>query len=136
MKPEKCGALRAVERGGDLPDNGKIREGRIIIEKLTEDDAPVVIDYETGTIAFKLQQGPIKEAGLHGCQHTSGVEAFRRMLKYLNECFPCRENSITLTKYEEGLMWQEARTRRRVREATEGYNCETGQTGKISPDRD
>jgi hypothetical protein len=41
-------------------------------------------------------------------------------LKYLNIKFPCRENSIVITKLEEALMWLEKRTRDRVERGVEG----------------
>lgn len=39
---------------------------------------------------------------------------------YLNGKFPCRENSIVITKLEESLMWLEKRTRDRVARGVEG----------------
>ena len=42
------------------------------------------------------------------------------MLKYLNKDYPCRENAITITKLEEALMWQDARTKDRDGRGVEG----------------
>ncbi len=39
---------------------------------------------------------------------------------HLNEKFPCRENSIVLTKLEESLMWLEKRTKDRQARGVEG----------------
>jgi hypothetical protein len=51
------------------------------------------------------------------------------MLKYvkclfesLNEAFPCRENALSITKIEEAIHWQDARTKDRQRRQVEGYN--------------
>lgn len=51
------------------------------------------------------------------------------MLKYvkclfqsLNDAFPCRENALTITKIEEGIHWQEARTKDRLTRKVEGQN--------------
>jgi len=41
-------------------------------------------------------------------------------MKYLNKKFPCRENSIVITKLEECLMWQNYRTQKRVEQGVEG----------------
>ncbi len=41
-------------------------------------------------------------------------------LRYLNTKFPCRENSIVITKLEESLMWLEHRTKLRQRQNVEG----------------
>jgi hypothetical protein len=40
--------------------------------------------------------------------------------KYLNGLFPCRENSIAITKMEEAKMWFEERTRNRLARNVEG----------------
>lgn len=41
-------------------------------------------------------------------------------LQYLNSKFPCRENSIVITKLEESLMWLNKRTADRVKRNVEG----------------
>lgn len=41
-------------------------------------------------------------------------------LKILNNAFPCRENSLALTKLEEALHWLQARTADRVARGVEG----------------
>lgn len=43
-------------------------------------------------------------------------------MKFLNNSFPCRENSIVITKLEEALMWLEKRTKDREKRGVEGYN--------------
>jgi hypothetical protein len=41
-------------------------------------------------------------------------------LSFLNGKFPCRENSIVLTKLEESLMWLNKRTNDRIARGVEG----------------
>jgi hypothetical protein len=41
-------------------------------------------------------------------------------IQFLNAKFPSRENSISITKIEEALMWQEKRTRDRQSRGVEG----------------
>lgn len=41
-------------------------------------------------------------------------------MKYLNGKFPCRENSIVITKLEESLMWLNHRTATRKAQGVEG----------------
>lgn len=43
-------------------------------------------------------------------------------LQYLNGKFPCRENSLVITKLEESLMWLNKRTEDRLRRKVEGTN--------------
>lgn len=44
-------------------------------------------------------------------------------LKHLNQLFPCRENSIVITKLQEANMWLEARTKDRVSRGVEGKHA-------------
>jgi hypothetical protein len=43
-------------------------------------------------------------------------------LNYLNGKFPCRENSIAITKLDEALLWLNKRTADRVARNVEGTN--------------
>lgn len=83
---------------------------------------PIQIRYDKNSISFTLQNGPIKENGKNGCQLTALIEAAKIVLERLNNKFPCRENSITITKLEEALMWQEKRTKDRLTRGVEGKN--------------
>ncbi len=40
----------------------------------------------------------------------------------LNKKFMCRENSLAITKLQEGLMWLEERTRNRITRGVEGQH--------------
>jgi hypothetical protein len=54
---------------------------------------------------------------------TTNEELLRVLIdrtEYLNSKFPCRENSIAITKMQEALMWFEKRTADRVRRNVEG----------------
>lgn len=73
-------------------------------------------------ITFTLQDGPIKEVGVNGVQIDSIGKVWLEILKEFNKKFPCRENSITITKIEEALMWQEKRTKDREARNVEGLN--------------
>jgi len=74
------------------------------------------------TLECKFQDGPIGEYGVNGIQFTGLIEIALAVLKKLNGNFPCRENSITITKLEEALMWQESRTKEREGRGVEGKN--------------
>ena len=43
-------------------------------------------------------------------------------MKFLNGKFPCRENSIVITKLEEALMWLNRRTELRQAQGVEGQD--------------
>ena len=81
----------------------------------------IEINDDQNAITFKLQDGPIKEAGVNGCQFTALIEVAQMMLEGLNEDFPCPENEMTIVKLKEALMWQEQRTKERERRGVEGF---------------
>ena len=68
------------------------------------------------------QDGVIPEVGVNGCQVEDVIEVVLERLQSLNEAFPCRENSITITKLQEAAMWQRERTRERQARGVEGQH--------------
>lgn len=71
-------------------------------------------------ITFKIQNGPVKENGVNGCQVDTIIDAGKTMLEGLNKMFPCRENAMAITKLDEALMWLEKRTKDREQRKVEG----------------
>ena len=82
----------------------------------------IEINDRDGAITVKMQNGPIKEVGVNGCQFTILVEMAIEILKGLNDKHPSVENHFTLTKWQEGMMWQRERTRDRENRGVEGYD--------------
>lgn len=81
---------------------------------------PIFIDDELNHLAFKIQNGPIKESGINGCQVVDVIATAKIIIEELNKKFPCRENAMTITKLDEALMWQEKRTKDREARGVEG----------------
>jgi len=75
-------------------------------------------------LSFTFQDGPIKEVGVNGLQAADLLFFCKELFKSLNKAFPCRENSITITKIEEAIHWQDARTKDRELRSVEGFNKE------------
>jgi hypothetical protein len=84
----------------------------------------VTADFEANSITFKVQNGPIKEIGENGCQIDMLIYLALVVIRDLNHQFPCRENSIAITKLEEALHWLNARKKDREGRGVEGYNKE------------
>ena len=84
----------------------------------------VVIDHSANQILFKIQNGPILENGVNGCQVDTIIETALLIIRGLNQKFPCRENSLTITKLEEALHWSRARKKDRIERGVEGKNKE------------
>ena len=75
----------------------------------------IYVRHDVNSISFTIQNGPIKENGVNGCQVDEIVIAAREIIAGLNAKFPCRENSCAITKLDEAIMW--LRERKRIREA-------------------
>ena len=84
----------------------------------------VHVSSKTSEIIIKIQDGPIREVGENGAQIDVLGEVWLEIIKGFNAVFPCRENSITITKIEEALLWQMKRTMNREKRGVEGFNKE------------
>lgn len=73
-------------------------------------------------VSFTIQSDPISEVGVNGCQALDILKYVKCLFESLNEVFPCRENSLTITKIEEAIHWQDARTKDRLNRKVEGQN--------------
>ena len=73
-------------------------------------------------VKFTIQSDPIGEVGINGVLALAMHEYTKCLFQSLNDAFPCRENALTITKIEEAIHWQEARTKDRLRRAVEGSN--------------
>jgi hypothetical protein len=82
----------------------------------------ILIDPETSEIQLRIQDGPIQEVGMNGTQIDMLGEIWVECLRSFNKDFPCRENSITITKIDEALLWQLKRKLDREKRGVEGYN--------------
>lgn len=80
----------------------------------------IYVRHDKNSLSFTLQNGPVKENGLNGCQVDTVIAAAKIMLEGLNKKFPCRENAVAITKLDEALMWLEKRTKDREARGVEG----------------
>ena len=83
---------------------------------------PVFVYPDKNQICFQIQNGPIKEVGINGCQVDTVIEAAKLIIEGLNSKFRCRENAMAITKLDEALMWLKARTDKRKSLGVEGKN--------------
>lgn len=84
----------------------------------------IIVDHIQNVVAFRIQNGPIKEVGKNGCQVTDVIAVAKRILEELNKKFPCRENAMTITHLDEALLWQIKRTMDRQNRGVEGHSKE------------
>ena len=80
------------------------------------------VDIQTGSeIKIIIQNGPVKEVGNNGADIEVLGELWLDILNDFNSGeHRCRENSITITKIEEALMWQQKRRENREKRGVEG----------------
>lgn len=84
------------------------------------DEYPINITDKMNCISFKLQDGPIKEHGVNGCQVDTIIEGAKAIVEGLNKKFSCRENAMIITKLDEALMWSNKRKTDRENRGVEG----------------
>lgn len=82
----------------------------------------VYVRNDVNSLAFTLQNGPVAEKGVNGCQVDTVIAAAKTILEGLNKNFPCRENASAITKLDEALMWLNKRKQDRVKREVEGFN--------------
>lgn len=82
----------------------------------------IYVRNDKNSLSFTIQDGPIKENGVNGCQVDTVIAAAKTILEGLNTKYPCRENSSAITKLDEALMWLEKRTKDRETRGVEGLN--------------
>lgn len=75
---------------------------------------------DVGHISFKKQVGAIKEHGVNGLQIDDLIELSKNIIQSLNEKFPCRENSMVITKLDEAQLWLHKRKIDREKRNVEG----------------
>lgn len=82
----------------------------------------IYVRKDKNSISFTIQNGPIKEVGVNGCQVDALIHAAKEIISGLNSKFPCRYNSIAITKLEEALHRLEDRRKDREKREVEGLN--------------
>ncbi len=82
----------------------------------------IYVRHDKNSLSFTIQNGPIKDNGVNGCQVDTIIDAAKTILTGLNNNFPCRENSVAITKLDEALMWLDKRKKDRENRGVEGTN--------------
>jgi len=82
----------------------------------------VYLRQDVNSISFTVQNGPIKEVGLNGCDVSTIVEAAKLIISGLNEKFPCRENAKAIDHLDEAILWLKKRKWDREERGVEGTN--------------
>lgn len=98
----------------------KENENTYCVKRFRQEGECAALDILT---KIDFQSGPIKENGVNGCQNEDLIGIIiDRLQGFQTGEFPCRENSIAITKLQEALMWLEKRTADRKARGVEGLN--------------
>ena len=89
-------------------------------EKEIRPTHPIQIRHDKNSISFTIQNGPIKEVGVNGCQVDSIVEAILRIVSGLNAKYPSADNAHTLFHLQQALGALKARKKDREDRGVEG----------------
>lgn len=84
--------------------------------------APIYIDHKVNMISFRIQDGPIKEVGVNGCQVDTLIHTAKAILEGLNEKFPCLYNDIAIEGLDSAIQGLDARKKNREARGVEGFN--------------
>ena len=82
----------------------------------------IYVRNDKNSLSFTLQNGPVKEVGVNGCQVDTLIEAAKLIIEGLNKNFPSRENAMVITKLDEALLWLFKRKIDRDLRGVEGFN--------------
>lgn len=85
---------------------------------------PINITEEKNMISFKLQDGPIKENGINGCQVDTIVETAKIILEEFNKEIPCKQNKGAISGLVMALECLKRRREDREKRSVEGTNGE------------
>jgi len=107
-----------------MSDRPKDSAGNVDWDSFDEQrkDKPIYVDHDVNMISFRIQDGPIKENGVNGCQVDTLISAALRILIELNKKFPCDENDEAISTLNVSLMWLNKRKKNREARGVEGYN--------------
>jgi hypothetical protein len=82
----------------------------------------IYVRKDKNSLSFTLQNGPIKEVGVNGCQIDDILVVAKELLNQLNENFSCIENKQAISCVNKAIYYLKMRKADRVNRKVEGYN--------------
>jgi len=73
-------------------------------------------------IWFNIQDGPIKEVGVNGCQVDTLIETGKKIVEGFNSQIPCQENDTAVYHLDQALRCLGDRKRNRLARGVEGVS--------------
>lgn len=85
-------------------------------------DEFIFVDSNQNAIAFVIQDGPVKDVGVNGCEVDTMIDTAKILIEGFNNHSPCRENSDAILHLNAALNALDRRKRNRERRGVEGEN--------------
>ncbi len=82
----------------------------------------IYVRNDVNSISFTIQNGPVKENGVNGCQVDTIIETAQIMIEELNKKFPCWENDQAINGLETALIALKNRKHDRELRGVEGLS--------------
>jgi arginine/lysine/ornithine decarboxylase len=95
--------------GMDWDDFDRLRE-----------EYPIHITDDENMISFKIQNGPIKEVGINGCQVDTMIKTAKIIIEKFNEKYPCEQNYQAIGCLNNAVGWLLLRRLDRMEREAEG----------------
>jgi hypothetical protein len=78
--------------------------------------------HDVNSLTLHMQNGPVKENGVNGCQVDTLLHIAHQIISGLNKKFPHKENAAALAHISEALAALERRKAERTARGVEGLN--------------
>lgn len=82
--------------------------------------APIFVDHDVNMISFRIQNGPVKENGVNGCQVDTLIHTAREIIVGLNRNHKSSFNDLAIKFLDSAINTLDDRTRDREKRGVEG----------------
>lgn len=122
---EDIGGFRVVDMGAIKEKHPEMfrPDGSMIYHLFDQNIRPynfIYVRHDVNSISFNLQNGPVKDVGINGCDITTLIEAAKVLIEEHNDKYPCPFNVETIYHLGQAILCQERRTRARETRRVEG----------------
>lgn len=91
-------------------------------EKQIRPNKFIYVRNDVNSISFTIQNGPVKQNGVNGCQVDTLISTAQIMIEQLNKDYPCQENEQAIDGLETALIALRNRKHNREIREVQGYD--------------
>lgn len=114
----------ALETLKDVKEIGgvEVREVAVGANMEASENPFIVVNHNDNSLFFKIQNGPVGENGVNGCQVDHVIKTARQIIFGLDQNFPSEFNKTALAGLDAATTALDARTADRTARTVEGTN--------------